>query len=277
MRFFRQVPSGSRRRVGAFMAIALAATFSVAHAQGVHVALVPKEQSVDPGSNFSVELVSTQPGSSFNGYTAVVSYDPAKVTFLPSDPTQLQEGSYMIGACGNTFHHFEAAGDSIKFTDVLLCNQTFLPGPGQLYKLNFKASMNTGVAFVRIRSSEFYHGGVYVTPVSTDDAAIGIGVVLGVGDRAGVLHPRLSCAPNPFRGETVLRIETPALENESLRVVDMQGRVVRHLQSGMFEAGTRTVAWNGQDDAGRHMAAGLYFVRLIRTGLTLQTRVTLLH
>ena len=260
-----------------FAVFALVATFSAAHAAGVHIALAPLAQSVAPGSTFLLELSSTEAGDTFNGYEVVVSYDPTALTLLPTNPTSLQEGSYMVGACGTRFHRFEAAGDSINFTDILLCNQVVLPGPGQLYKLNFRASLNPGNTFVSIRSVEFYHGGTYVTPVVSAGARIGIGVPLDVGDGGGAAQSRLSCAPNPFRGGTVLRIETPAPESENLRVVDTQGRAVRHLQSGTFRAGARSVTWDGRDDAGRRVAAGLYFVRLSGADFTTQTRVTLLQ
>jgi len=160
-----------------FAAFALVATFSVALAD-VYIALTPAVQSVAPGSTFSLEFSSTQAGDTFNGYAAVVSYDPAVLTLLPTIPTSLQEGSYMVGACGSRFHQFSAAGNLINFTDILLCNQTVVPGPGQLYKLNFQASLTPGSTLVTINSAEFYFGGTYRTPVViADPAAVTIGPV----------------------------------------------------------------------------------------------------
>ena len=92
MRYSAKVRGGSRRRVRMFAAFALVATFSVAHAD-VNIALTPAVQSVAPGSTFSLEFSSTEAGDVFNGYSAVVSYDPAVLTLLPTIPTSLQEGS----------------------------------------------------------------------------------------------------------------------------------------------------------------------------------------
>src|SRR5689334_19609432 len=78
-------------------------------AQGVTVALSPAAQTVAPGDTFNLELDVTLTGSQFNGFDAIIAYDPAAVTFLPRSPLSLQEGSYMRGACGNTFHLFSAA------------------------------------------------------------------------------------------------------------------------------------------------------------------------
>jgi len=38
------------------------------------------------------------------------------------------------------------------------------------------------------------------------------------------------------------------------------GRVVRHLVSGVYSAGTHDFSWDGRDDDGRSMRAGAYFV-----------------
>src|SRR5262249_32773873 len=45
-----------------------------------------------------------------------------------------------------------------------------------------------------------------------------------------------------------------------LSVVDIPGRRIRHLVSGVFSAGTHEFTWDGRDDDGRAMRAGAYFV-----------------
>jgi hypothetical protein len=56
-------------------------------------------------------------------------------------------------------------------------------------------------------------------------------------------------------------------------VLDLAGRHVRTLHRGPATAGVLRLRWNGEDDAGRGAAAGLYFVRA-RTGAAVaETRV----
>ena len=45
-----------------------------------------------------------------------------------------------------------------------------------------------------------------------------------------------------------------------LSVVDITGRRIRHLVSGVFSAGTHEFTWDGRDDDGRAVRAGAYFV-----------------
>ena len=85
-------------------------------------------------------------------------------------PLDLQEGFYMTGACGATFQRFGYGGDSLVISHALLCNDLSLTGPGQLYRLRFRASATPQMTAVRFRHVQFYDGGLYVNPTHTSDA-----------------------------------------------------------------------------------------------------------
>ena len=108
----------------------LALSVSPAFAQGVHVALVTAQQAVALGAEFVLELDVTEPGSAFNGHDAVIDCDHAALTFLPTSPLPLHEGSCLKGACGQTFHHFTCSGDSLLISHAILCPGLSLTGPG---------------------------------------------------------------------------------------------------------------------------------------------------
>ncbi len=65
-------------------------------------------------------------------------------------------------------------------------------------------------------------------------------------------HP-IVAAPNPFRTTTSFRIAAPV---RTLAIYDVAGRLVRILH------GERDYGWDGKDDRGRPVAAGLYMARL---------------
>ena len=71
--------------------------------------------------------------------------------------------------------------------------------------------------------------------------------------------------PNPFNPSTWIHFELPAVAGVKVDVVDLRGRVVRRLLDETRDAGQHSVAWNGRDDAGAPLGAGLYLARL-RTG-----------
>ncbi|HYM79999.1 MAG TPA: M14 family zinc carboxypeptidase [Candidatus Limnocylindria bacterium] len=68
--------------------------------------------------------------------------------------------------------------------------------------------------------------------------------------------------PNPARGTVRLAFDLPAAAAVRLEVLDVQGRHVRTLSDGLLAAGRYAHGWDGRDDAGRPVAAGLYLARL---------------
>ncbi len=86
-----------------------------------------------------------------------------------------------------------------------------------------------------------------------------------VGDELPALStPRLiDCSPNPFNPTTKVRYELAGPGPVDLRVFDLAGRLVRVLKAGDLEqAGRRDAEWDGRDDEGRLVAAGVYICRL---------------
>ncbi len=79
--------------------------------------------------------------------------------------------------------------------------------------------------------------------------------------------------PNPFHPATTIRFQLPAAGLVNLRVVDAGGRTVRALLAGPLDAGSRSVVWDGRDDARRPVASGVYFIRLDAPGVSTTGRV----
>jgi len=79
--------------------------------------------------------------------------------------------------------------------------------------------------------------------------------------------------PNPFNPETVItyRISLERPEPVSLRIYNLLGQQVRTLSEGVQAAGQHRIIWDGRDDAGRALSAGIYFARL-QVGASGQTR-----
>jgi hypothetical protein len=69
--------------------------------------------------------------------------------------------------------------------------------------------------------------------------------------------------PNPFNPATTIRFDVaPGGARVTLRVFDVEGRLVRTLLDGFEVEGERTVVWDGVDLRGNPVASGLYFYRL---------------
>lgn len=244
----------------------------------VTIALTPANQTVTPGTDFDLFVDVTSAGSAFNGFELVVEYDPAVLTFLPLSPTSAQQGCLMTGgcsaACGNTFHQFAAAGDSLKVSDVLLCNMVSLTGPGRLYKFRFHASNTPQATLVNVRRARFFNAGLLVEPVNASGAVVGVGVNVGVGDPPSAGMPVVRAEPNPSRG-AVAFVSTAALPGPaSVEVLDLQGRLLRHL--GSWPPNGQPLSWDGKDARGARVAPGVYLARIQLGDRVQNLRVVLL-
>jgi hypothetical protein len=216
----------------------------------------------------------TVAGSAFNGFDAIVGYDPAALTLMALTPVSLQEGSMMTGACPSRFHRFKAGAGVDTMTDILLCAGVSVTGPGQIYKLHFKASNTPQLTAVRILPGtlKFYNQGVFVLPVNSTDAQIGIGVATtAVGDVPATL-PVLTVAPNPSPGQVMFSTMAGRSGPESLMVRDVQGRLVRK-----FEVNGSSIAWDGTRESGEALPTGTYFATLVGAGRTTTIRFSLIR
>ena len=82
---------------------------------------------------------------------------------------------------------------------------------------------------------------------------------------------RIDSRPNPFTVSTTIRWELPHATSVTLRIFDVQGKLVRVLRDGPTESGPGGATWDGRDRAGRRAPAGVYFYRVsagdvMRTG-----------
>ena len=181
----------------------------------------------------------------------------------------------MTSACGNTFHRFTASAGTDAITDVLLCAGTSLFGPGTLYKLHFRASNTPQVVRVRFvpGTVKFYNAGLFVTPVVSTDAAVGIGTpVTAVGGSPGGSGSALTASPNPSRGSVAFASNWRSTGTESLTVRDAQGRAIRVL--GLVG---HQVAWDGRRDSGEPARPGIYFATLHVDGRATTIRFSLIR
>jgi|FLOH01.1.fsa_nt_gi photosystem II stability/assembly factor-like uncharacterized protein len=71
-----------------------------------------------------------------------------------------------------------------------------------------------------------------------------------------------SVYPNPFNPSATIEYEISEQSDVSLIVYDVSGREVQDLVSNKRSPGAYTVRWNGTDQNGHQVPAGMYFARL---------------
>ena len=85
----------------------------------------------------------------------------------------------------------------------------------------------------------------------------------------------LDAWPNPFNPRLTVAFALPESGLADVAVYDLRGRRLRALTQGFREAGRHVLQWDGRDEAGRTMAAGVYVVRLEQAERTATRLVTM--
>jgi hypothetical protein len=86
-----------------------------------------------------------------------------------------------------------------------------------------------------------------------------------------------AAAPNPLQPETSVSYTVEAAGAVSVRIFSVTGRLVRALVQEAASAGTHRVHWNGQDDHGRPVPSGTYFVRVEQDGVSSTSKLSVLR
>ena len=152
--------------------------------------------------------------------------------------------------------------------------------PGAVYAVHFNdtgagADSDYTATLTIASSDEALPGGTARPPLTIRLTAHVLSGTAG----AGAAPLSLRCdppSPNPGRGGSLLAFDLPGPARVALGVYDLSGRRIAKLADGELGQGHHALRWNAQDDAGRPVAAGLYFVRFATAGLTRISRLVLL-
>ena len=85
--------------------------------------------------------------------------------------------------------------------------------------------------------------------------------------------------PNPLRTNARVRFDLGGTTTERVRVevFDVNGRRVRTLVNESLAPGEYETSWDGRESAGRRVAAGVYFVRMVAGGVEQSKKVVVLE
>lgn len=107
------------------------------------------------------------------------------------------------------------------------------------------------------------------------------GLVVGVEEEALVVAPpalRVRQFPNPVRASATIEYTLSGASQLEITVFDAQGRAVRLLDRDLARSpGTHRVEWDGRDEAGSHVASGVYWWRVQATEGTAIGRMVLVR
>ncbi len=150
----------------------------------------------------------------------------------------------------------------------------FWPVPGQEFPIVSASGLLDGV-FAGINQPL---GATFSLRYEANQVVLVTDEVSGPADvPSGVTAFGLAAAyPNPFNPVTTIGFDLPRELAIDLQVFDVAGRLVRALIQGRtYRAGTAEVSWDGRDDDGALVPAGMYFYRIQAEEFSATRRMTL--
>ncbi|MFN8588492.1 MAG: cohesin domain-containing protein [Candidatus Eisenbacteria bacterium] len=189
------------------------------------------------------------------GASIALDYDRAMVEFVSVAPGELLQSQ------GRTAAVLSPAAGVVDF--ALLGEGSGVSGEGVIANVTFRR-IASGDAGVRVRSVTARDGANQPVSFAGSKPLVPSHTLLG------------SAYPNPFRGSTSLRLSLAFEGHVRVAVYDLVGRRIRTLTDGTMSAGERTLVWDGRDDDGRAVAAGLYLVKMDTAGAKQSHRLVLM-
>ncbi|MCP4245630.1 MAG: hypothetical protein GY778_01140, partial [bacterium] len=111
----------------------------------------------------------------------------------------------------------------------------------------------------------------------------GLGAELILGEIALAPRAALAAWPVPYRGGNlnlsfaIYRRLGDATGQASVTIYDQQGRRVRRIADGTFDAGHQATTWDGRDERGHPVTSGVYFLRAVSAGESNQMRLVVVR
>ena len=194
------------------------------------------------GQTFQVAVDMSGAGDA-QGVSAQLAFDPSVVEALTVTPGELisrqgRQGVVLSSGPGNVDAALLGVGGGIA-------------GEGELARVTFrvKAPGEPGLGIAGVEGRDSQNSLIAMSGVGAPDATPG---------RTAL---RLAF-PNPFDKSTTVVLSLHESGPASVRVFDVAGRTVRTLLAGVQPAGERLLAWDGRDDSGARLGAGVYMLRL---------------
>jgi hypothetical protein len=85
------------------------------------------------------------------------------------------------------------------------------------------------------------------------------------------LNTPLTVFPNPFSNSGTISFTLSQPQKVSIKIYDVNGRLIKTLSDAGFEAGSHTIAWDTKNENGSYVFAGIYFLK-IQTGSYTETK-----
>ena len=173
-----------------------------------------------------------------------LAWDPAVV-----EPVGYTAGDLVLAQDGVVFSAEPGSVDGASFAGA----GNGLVGEGEFATVRFrvKAAGDAKLAFALVEARD------------AENRSVTVRTQLAPTPQRSFVTAFAPAMPNPFQQRTTFMFSLSKAGRADLEVYSVDGRRVRTVTSGVREAGEYRLEWNGADDQGRTLPAGVYYARLV--------------
>jgi len=218
-----------------------------------------------------------------------------ELTLLVNNPIKMALNMHSSYSCKRYFVYHDTAGTSESYT---ILEQQFINGVQSYFLGGFEdwdyfVSWTSGTPDQYPESWWWMNHSENVMALTYEDMnceaagnydSTAYALVLGVCEYIGLdlsqiqneasmpdSYSLLQNYPNPFNSTTTLRYDLAGHSNVNIIIYDMLGREVKTLINQTQDAGFKSIQWDGTNDYGKQVSAGVYLYR-IQAGEYMQTK-----
>jgi hypothetical protein len=181
---------------------------------------------------------------------------------VPEAVDRVRDGVMGVNA-GNLLLASGKRSDTLTFVGYSLTEDNLPQGYFMLMELPFEAHSNVSADDFEILSADFSNASGSKINAAIKLIAGKWGENEADADTQSNIAPgEIIAYPNPFNSTVSIRFASPKPQQIAIEIYDMLGRKVSMLSDGFFTEGEHTVIWNGTNQNGAPVAAGVYLCRL---------------
>jgi flagellar hook assembly protein FlgD len=157
------------------------------------------------------------------------------------------------------------------------CNWNSLnSGSGSMTSTNYQSQSSVGQTAIGSLTSStilaytgFWYPGI-VTGITEDKAS----EIINTNQLVTKLY---NAMPNPFRAQTAIRYSLSSESKVAISVYNITGSLVKNIINGKARAGIYNIIWNGRNEKGEQVSAGVYFCKMQTSGFSATRKILLVE
>lgn len=144
------------------------------------------------------------------------------------------------------------------------CPEAVNHGEGKASSSVYQTRVSISQPVISVSQSVHYRTCIsYICAITPHDDLLGRGpqtaeIDIGLPKSFSLSHNY----PNPCGEFTIINYQLPKHMQITLRICDVTGRLVKTLVEAKQKPGYYSVGWDGRNDSGKRVSAGVYFCRL---------------